>query len=233
MTYQARFSLAIAASFAAHLVGAMVGNLPLVFESPAPSVVFTAHLLPLAVPEEPKAAAKPVAPARREIDEAKPVADLPPPEPLPPAAQGAREPVEAAPPATIQRATEAPPSRTSIRILESLNTRLLEGHPIDITNGRYYYGTEVDIRVGARDDVDPQYPVAALAAGLGGRVIILLLVNERGGVDRKQTLLAEPAIFEPYAYETIRNVRWAPAVRQGEKVKGIIMLDFRYRIDDK
>jgi outer membrane biosynthesis protein TonB len=196
-------------------------------------VVLTAHLLPLAVPEEPKAAAKPVAPPRPDIDEAKPVADLPRPEPLPPAAQAASEPVEAAPPSTIQRATEAPPSRTSIRIMESLDIRLLEGRPIDVTFGRYYLGTEVDIRVGARDDVDPQYPVAALAAGLGGRVIILLLVNERGGVDRKETLLADPAIFEPYAYETIRNVRWAPAVRQGENVKGVLMLDFRYRIDDK
>lgn len=231
MTYQARFSVAIAFSFAAHVAGAMVGNLPLVIESPAKTVVLQAHLLPLAVPEEPKAPAKPVAPPRREIDAAKAVADVPPAEAAPPATQAAREAAEEAPPATIQRSTEAPPARTSIVIMESVDLRLLEGHPIDVTFGRFYYGTEVDIRAGALDDVDPQYPIAALAAGLAGRVVIQLLINERGGVDRKETLLAEPAIFEPYAYETIRKVRWLPARRQGEDVKSMLMLDFRYRID--
>ena len=231
MTHQARFSFAVALSLMAHFAGAIVGNLPLVMESPAPAVVLQAHLLPREIPEEPKAPAGPVAPPPRSLDERKTLADLPPPEPAPPPREAARDAAEEAPPATIQRATEAPPARSSILILESVDTRLLEGRPVDVTFGRYYFPTEVDIRVGALDDVDPKYPVAALALGLAGRVVIQLLIDERGGVDRKETLLAEPAIFEPYAYETIRHVRWAPARRQGEDVKSMILIDFRYRID--
>ena len=231
MTHQARLTFAIALSFAAHVAGSILGNLPLVIESPAPTVVLQAHLLPREIPEEPKAAARAVAPPPRAPDETKPVVELPPPDPGPPAKEAAREAAEEAPPATIQRATEAPPARSSILIMESVDPRLLEGHPTDVTNGRYYFPTEVDIRVGALDDVDPKYPVAALAIGLAGRVVIQLLINERGGIDRKETLLAEPAIFEPYAWETIRKVRWAPARRQGEDVKSMILLDFRYRID--
>ena len=134
-------------------------------------------------------------------------------------------------PAPFSRSVEAPPARTSIRVFESVDFDLLYNRPMDITRGRVFMAFEVGRRAQALDDIDPQYPLAALATALEGTVVLTLLIDDEGKVAEQATLVADPPLFEAYAAETIRHVRWAPAELAGKTVRSLLLLEFRYRVE--
>jgi outer membrane biosynthesis protein TonB len=230
VSYQARFSLAIAFSIAAHASSLVWGNFPLLLESPSRAIVLQARLLPGEKPAPPVPVARPLSELPGEAP-----APLPPPQerPASPPApeQQAALPAPDAQLATLNRSVEAPPARSSIRVLESIDFDLLLNRPIDITRGRVYSAYEVSRRAAALDDIDPQYPLAALAAGLDGTVVLMLVIDENGKVAEQATLVADPPIFEAYAVETIRHVRWVAAELGPAAVKSLLLLEFRYRVE--
>jgi outer membrane biosynthesis protein TonB len=230
VSYQARFSLAIAFSIAAHASSLVWGNFPLLLESPSRAIVLQARLLPGEKPAPPVPVARPLSELPGEAP-----APLPPPQERPespPAPeQQAALPAPDAQLATLNRSVEAPPARSSIRVLESIDFDLLHNRPIDITRGRVYSAYEVSRRAAALDDIDPQYPLAALAAGLDGTVVLMLVIDENGKVAEQATLVADPPIFEAYAVETIRHVRWVAAELGPAAVKSLLLLEFRYRVE--
>ena len=232
MSYQARFTLAIVFSLAAHASSLVWGNFPLLLQVPSHAIVLEARLMPGERPAPPAPPARPLSEQPGETP-----ATLPPVPPERPAAQAeppAREAAQPAPdaePAPFSRSVDAPPARTSIRVLESIDFDLLLSRPMDITRGRVYTAYEVNRRARALDDIDPQYPAAALAVGLDGNVVLMLVIDEDGKVAEQATLVAEPPLFEAYAIETIRHVRWLPAELGPKKVKSLLLLDFRYRVE--
>ena len=231
MSYQARFSLAIAFSIVAHVSSLVWGNFPLLLESPSRAIVLQARLLPGERPAPPAPITRPLSELPGEAP-----ASLPPPPQERPASPPAPEQQAALPApdaqlATLNRSVESPPARSSIRVLESIDFDLLLNRPIDITRGRVYSAYEVSRRATALDDIDPQYPLAALAAALDGTVVLMLVIDEDGKVAEQATLVADPPIFEAYAVETIRHVRWVAAELGTAKVKSLLLLEFRYRVE--
>ena len=230
MSYQVRLALAIAFSLLVHVSSLVWGNFPLLLASPSHAIVLEARLLP----GEKPAPLVPVTPALSEQP-----GDVPAPRKAP---EGVSSEVNAplheaattspdAQPATLSRAIEVPPARTSIRVMESIDFDLLFNRPVDITRGRVFTAYEVNRRARALDDIDPQYPFAALAAGLDGTVVLMLVIDEEGKVAEQATLVADPPLFDAYAVETIRHVRWLPAELGPKKVKSLLLLEFRYRVE--
>jgi TonB family protein len=232
VSYQARFTLAVVFSMLAHASSIVWGHFPLLLESPSRAIVLEARLLPGDLPAPPAPAAAPLsaepgtAPARAPLPPQENPADR-----SPPALRAAAPPEATAAPAPFSRSVDAAPARTSIRVLESIDFDLLYNHPLDITRGRVYTAYEVSRRARALDDIDPQYPLAALAAGLDGTVVLMLVIDQDGKVAEQATLAADPPIFEAYAVQTIRHVRWLPAELGQDKVRSLLLLEFRYRVE--
>lgn len=230
MSYQARFTLAIAFSLVLHASSVVWGNFPLMLESPSRAIVLQARLLPGEKPAQPVPVAPPFAEQAGDVPAPPRLQERLPLEAMAPIYEGA-QPTPDALPAPVSRAVDAPPARSSIRVLESIDFDLLLSRPLDITRGRVFTAYEVNRRARALDDIDPQYPMAALAAALDGTVVLMLVIDAEGKVAEQATLLAEPPIFAAYAVETIRHVRWVPAELGTNKVRSLLLLEFRYRIE--
>jgi TonB family protein len=64
------------------------------------------------------------------------------------------------------------------------------------------------------------YPELARKAGIEGRVILMLLVDENGSVVEAEVVKAEPpGIFDDAALMAIRNWRFEPAMKDGKPIK--------------
>lgn len=67
----------------------------------------------------------------------------------------------------------------------------------------------------------PRYPVEALAAGQGGRVVVKVLVGVDGSPRDIVVESSEPAgVFDEATVEAVRGWRFAPLLRDGEPVEG-------------
>ena len=63
-----------------------------------------------------------------------------------------------------------------------------------VPSSTFYYRTrDLDVQPGIMTRVEPTYPDTALARNLSGKVVIRLYINEKGTVDRVETLSAKPA----------------------------------------
>jgi protein TonB len=81
----------------------------------------------------------------------------------------------------------------------------------------YYHTRELDVRPGILTRVEPAYPAAALHSGLSGKVVIRLYINAQGGVDRVETVRADPpGYFEQAAARAFRTARFTPG-RKGKR----------------
>lgn len=88
------------------------------------------------------------------------------------------------------------------------------------TPGHYYSARELQEVPHPVNDVLLRYPPNAYARGIAGEVTIRLLIDEAGAVDRASVVKAEPAgIFETAALDAARQLRFSPALRQGQPVK--------------
>ena len=84
----------------------------------------------------------------------------------------------------------------------------------------YLTSREVDVRAVPANDVDLVYPAPAYQRRLKGRVILRLLINERGGLDHVSVLESEPrGVFEDAALTATRALQFAPAKKNGRNVK--------------
>ena len=71
--------------------------------------------------------------------------------------------------------------------------------------------------------VKPRYPEIARKAGVEGRVVLQIVVDERGNVTEAQVILAQPpGIFEEAAIEAIMQWKFKPA-KQREKAIAVRM----------
>jgi protein TonB len=88
--------------------------------------------------------------------------------------------------------------------------------PID----RYYSTQEVDVRAEPVNDVDLVYPQRAYQNRTRGRVLLRMLISERGVVDEVSVVSAEPpGVFDDAALTAARAQQFSPALRHGRRVK--------------
>ena len=88
--------------------------------------------------------------------------------------------------------------------------------PLDI----YLGTTEVDVGAEPSNEVFLAYPWMAYAQRLGGKVTVMLLINERGDLDQVTVTAAEPpGIFDAAALEAVNKLRFIPARKNGRDVK--------------
>lgn len=85
---------------------------------------------------------------------------------------------------------------------------------------RYFTGLEVDVRAEPLNDPPLIYPQRAYQSRIRGKVILRILINERGGVDEVMVLESEPrGVFEEAALDAARALQFSPALRFGHRVK--------------
>jgi TonB family protein len=94
----------------------------------------------------------------------------------------------------------------------------------------YYYRThDLDVRPGILTRVEPAYPDTALARGLSGKVVLRLYINEKGTVDRVETLSAAPAgYFEASAEHAFQAARFTPGRKGKQAVRTQMVIEVSF-----
>lgn len=94
-----------------------------------------------------------------------------------------------------------------------------------IVSGPWYYSARyLHRRPTPLKPIRPAYP--PLVGDLAGRVVLLLLINERGTVDSHQVMKAEPGgIFEESVVTAFIGERYAPGLITGYPVKSQLLVE--------
>ena len=152
------------------------------------------------------------------------VAPKPPPPPKPPPkpeakprrAQAAR--AQAPPPPSFGGGLSAP--GFSLPGLSASGIDPQRGQLLGQARASVMTEDAVDAKPVPERRVAAQYPPRARAQGVTGYVLMSLLIDERGQVERVKILEAEPAgVFEDAAREAIQGWTFQPARYKGEAVK--------------
>jgi TonB family protein len=124
----------------------------------------------------------------------------------------------------------APPQlKKSILVFESADYALLNENRSRGDDEYYFFAEEVDIRIQALDNIDPQYPPEALARGQEGRVVVDILIDEKSQITKREVVFGS-APFSEAALQTLEPVRFIAPTRQQKSVKGRIMIEFLYKL---
>lgn len=167
----------------------------------------TAAAAPAPVAVEPLPAPAAVAPS--ELADTVPVVPTPTPTPTPidPAAAG--RPAEAAP--------VEPPAAPSPASPVTLTSA------VDLT---YYSAREVDVHPRALAEILPAYPEVADREKLSGKVVLQLKLEADGRViDAEVVRSSPPDVFDAAALEAFRQARFAPAIRAGQPVRALMLIE--------
>ena len=98
----------------------------------------------------------------------------------------------------------------------------------------WYPAKQVDVHPAALDPVEPEYPAEGVARGVEGNVVLLLLIDEVGVVKEATVVEANPeGIFEESALAAFREVRFAPAQKNGRAVKSRVLIRVSYELNDR
>lgn len=76
--------------------------------------------------------------------------------------------------------------------------------------------------------IRPDYPLSA--EHVSGRVLLLLLINEKGQVDRYQIVASEPSgIFDDTVIDAFRQASYAPGLISGIPVKSQLVVEVNFQ----
>jgi len=94
---------------------------------------------------------------------------------------------------------------------------------------QYYTAREVDQRAMPLEEVPLYNPLVGPAPGSTAKVVILLLINERGTVDSVATLESrQPGDFSMIARTAFGSTRFSPAIKDGKPVKSQKVIEVIY-----
>lgn len=95
----------------------------------------------------------------------------------------------------------------------------------------YLHATEVDRRPAPVTRIEPKYPPEA--GNAEGKVVVRLLLDEEGRIDRIEIVSAEPpGLFERAALEAFGSARYQPALWRGMRVKSQITFEVKFLRED-
>jgi protein TonB len=98
----------------------------------------------------------------------------------------------------------------------------------------WYPAKQVDVHPAALSLIQPGYPEKAAEQGVEGHVVLLLLIDEVGVVKEATVAEANPeGIFEESALAAFREVRFAPAQKNGRAVKSRVLIRVSYELNDR
>ena len=79
--------------------------------------------------------------------------------------------------------------------------------------------------------VKPEYPPIALQAGVEGKVILQIVIDEEGNVIQADVILAQPAgIFEDAAVKAIMQWKFKPAKQRDKSIKVCLAWSVEFRL---
>ncbi len=167
----------------------------------APSVT-AEEVLPVAPPvPPPPLRPEPQAPA---VQPAAPEPASPPSVPVPPPLEPVAAPPAVRPPSPLAAMTSA----------------------VDLT---YYSARDVDVHPRALRAVEPEYPYAADRQRLSGKVRLKLKLEADGRISDMEVVSASPPdLFEESALQAFRDVRFAPAQKNGRPVRALVLIEVVY-----
>jgi protein TonB len=93
----------------------------------------------------------------------------------------------------------------------------------------YYSARELDVYPLPLAPLTAAYPSHLLNAQVAGNVLVSVLVNEAGTVDRVTVVAGEPpGYFEEHAHATLASARFIPGRRDGKAVRSrvTVRVDF-------
>jgi protein TonB len=98
----------------------------------------------------------------------------------------------------------------------------------------WYLPREIDVYPRPAVPVRPVYPARALDEGVGGRVTLLLLVDENGLVHEVSVVEAEPeGYFEESSVAAYQAARFEPARKDGRRVRSRILVRVLFDPEDR
>jgi TonB family protein len=107
----------------------------------------------------------------------------------------------------------------------TVETRTVVHAPIS----NYYTVGDLDIRPWIAMQVEPEYPDAAAHRFMSGKVVIRVLINELGKVDRTVVVSSEPqGFFEIPAQNAFNAARYTPGVKLGKAVKSQLTIEVTF-----
>ena len=102
-----------------------------------------------------------------------------------------------------------------------------------IRDPTYYPAKQLDVYPQPLTPIRLSYPESAANARVDGRLTVLLLIDEFGGVNDVSVVDAAPeGYFEEAAMAVFRAARFSPAQKQGHPVKSRVMLQVKYLYGD-
>jgi protein TonB len=121
------------------------------------------------------------------------------------------------------------PLRLAGAIAAAIALQAAAAEPAAPAHSPYYPVRELDVRPGITRNIEPQYPEAAARRSLSGKVVIRLYIDEKGSVERVETLRADPpGVFEQSAERAFRAARFTPGMKAGRAVKVRMTIEVRY-----
>jgi protein TonB len=171
-------------------------------------------------------------PAPGEVAEALPIAPIaPPPAPPPlkaePAAPAVRpaDRASANPPAEPAPSSPPEPAAASPAALAPAPLATITSS-VDLT---YYSAREVDVHPRALREIVPEYPAMADHQRQSGNVRLKLKLEADGRISDIEVVSASPPdLFEESALNAFRDVRFAPAQKNGRPVRALVLIEVVY-----
>ena len=102
-----------------------------------------------------------------------------------------------------------------------------------IRDPTYYPAKQLDVYPQPLTPIRLNYPDAAAAERVDGRLLLLLLIDEFGAVNEASVVEAQPeGYFEETTLSVFRATRFSPAQKQGHPVKSRVLLQVKYLYRD-
>lgn len=158
---------------------------------------------------------------------------LPQPEPLPlvvPSPIAKPTPAPATKEAAVQKKgatleAEADPAATGVKLPGAPATERLRPGRAGIVTGSWYYAARyLHRRPTPLKPIRPDFP--PLTNTLSGRVLLLMFINQQGGVDSHRILESTPrGTFDEEVLKSFANERYAPGLISGFPVKSQLLVE--------
>jgi protein TonB len=138
----------------------------------------------------------------------------------------------------IAQARAAAPVRQKARAASSASVERASGRSEptaasgtapEAPDSTYYAARQLDVYPALTAPLDLPYARRALAAGVEGRALLLLHIDETGAVDEVAVVESQPAgYFEDDARRAFLAARFTPALRNGRAVKSRVLVEVNY-----
>lgn len=112
------------------------------------------------------------------------------------------------------------------------NNDPIDGSLLGVKGDQVMDEASVDTAPVPRRRMAPEYPASARNRGIGGYVILNILVNKKGEVEKTRVLESNPnGIFDDAAIDSIRNWEFDPAKYKGKVVKVWVKQKFSFNLN--